>query len=106
VAQVDVMSGNIALYQVLKGLGVPDDAAARAVETMPAREEFELLATKAEMQTEFAAVRADLALLRMEVRADIADMKGELIKTVVGLMVALTAIYASLLGVLAFFLKR
>jgi hypothetical protein len=81
-----VTTTNLALYRVLVKLGAPDTEAEDAATLDPSA-----LATK-----------ADLAELRSATKADLAELKAELTKTMVTIMIAMTAIFAGISAALRF----
>jgi hypothetical protein len=75
------------LYTALKAAGVDDDIARAAAKSVIAIEDKEQLATKADL--------ADL-------RRDIAELKADLTRTMMTLMIAMTAIFSAISAALRF----
>jgi hypothetical protein len=79
------------LYTALKAAGVDEDVARAAAKSVIAIEDKEHLATK-----------ADITDLRLATKADIAELKSDLTKTMVTLMLAMTALFSAISAALRF----
>ena len=79
------------LYTALRAAGVEDEIARAAAKSVIAIEDKEQLATK-----------ADLVELRGELRLAMADLKSDLTKTMITIMLAMTAIFSAISAALRF----
>jgi len=57
-------------------------------------------ALRLETKADIEAVKGDIEALRLETKADIADVKADLIRWMVGMMVAMTGIFAAIVKLL------
>jgi hypothetical protein len=79
------------VYTALKAAGVEDELARAAAKSVMAIEDKALLAT-----------RGDVAELRAEMRQGFAELKSELTKTMVTMIIAMTAIFSAISAALRF----
>jgi len=79
------------LYTALKAAGVEDEVARAAAKSVMAIEDKALLATK-----------ADVSELRAEMRQGFAELKSELTKTIVTMLIAMTALFSAISAALRF----
>jgi len=80
------------LYQALIDAGVTKDVAQKAAESVFSIENAGNLATK-----------ADIEKLALATKADLADLKADLIKWNVGTLIAMTALFSTLVTLLKLF---
>jgi hypothetical protein len=79
------------LYQALKAAGIEDGLALAAARSVIAAEDKEHLATK-----------ADLTELRLTLKADLEALRADLTRTMVTLLIAMTAIFSGISAALRF----
>ncbi len=82
----------------LKEAGASEPVAEAIAEVLRESRDFDLsqLATKADLEQLRLATKTDLEQLRLAGKADLAELKSEILKWVIGLMIAQTAAIVAL----------